>query len=239
MENAIYASLGRLDGLKAELSTIANNIANVSTVGYKREGVIFSEYIVPMETEDSSLSMAHANLPRTDFSQGPLVPTNNKLDVAIDGDGFFLVQGAEGQFLTRAGSFKVNVNSELVTSEGLTVMDEGLASIFIPQEAKAITISSDGSVSADGVFLTKMGIFEPAEGDILTRSSASTFKVSDAPIPLTEFTVMQGFQEDSNVSAIHEVARLIEVHRAYERGSSLNKSEDERIKEVIKTLGAS
>lgn len=122
MENTIYTNLTRLEGLKLELQAIANNIANVSTTGFKKEGVMFSEFVVALENSDTSLSMATAELQRSDLTQGAISQTGAPLDFAIDGDGFFLIEFGDGQALTRAGNFKRNANGEMVTAGGLSAV---------------------------------------------------------------------------------------------------------------------
>lgn len=238
MENTIYTNLTRLDGLKSELQVIANNIANVSTPGFKKEGIIFSEHVASLENSNTSLSMALAELQRSDLTQGPLTQTGAPLDLAIDGDGYFLVEFGDEQALTRAGNFKQNMNGELITATGYRVLDAGGAPVFVPPDAEHIKVSSDGTLSADGRLITNIGLFMPAEGETPKRVANTLFTVQETPEPVVDPVVLQGFQEDSNVDAVLEVARMIEVHRAYERGSNLNQSEDERIRTVLRTLGA-
>ena len=238
MDNAIYVNLTRMDGLRSELQVIANNIANLSTPGYKQEGLIFSEYIEGLETANTSLSMATAEVQRTDFSQGPLTQTNGPLDFAIDGEGFFLVEYNGGQALSRAGNFKQNAAGELVAATGHRLLDQGGSPIFVPPDAQQVKLSTDGVLSADGQFITNIGVFLPAPGDEPKRVGNTMFSIASPPVAAETVTLMQGFQEDSNVDAVLELARLIEVHRAYEEGSNLNKSEDERIRSVVRTLGA-
>lgn len=237
MDNAIYANLTRMEGLKSEMQAIANNIANISTAGYKKEGVIFSEWVQALEDANSSLSMARAEIRRVDYSQGPLTQTNEPLNFAIDGDGFFLVDFDGAQALTRAGNFERNANGELVTSAGYRVMDSGGSAITIPADAKQIKLSRDGALSVDNQLVTQIGLFLPAEGDEQQRVGSSLIELTEAPVPVENPTILQGFKEDSNVEAILEVARMIEVHRAYEQGAKLNESEDQRIRAVVKTLG--
>ncbi|WP_138472255.1 flagellar hook-basal body complex protein [Poseidonocella sp. HB161398] len=238
MDNAIYTNLNRMDGLKSELQVIANNIANLSTPGYKREGVIFSEYLFAGEDRDHSLSMAEAEIRRTDFTQGPLTQTGGEFDFAIDGEGFFLVEYNGGQALTRAGNFGQNAAGELVSENGHRVLDAGGAAIAIPPDARNVKLSTDGILSADGLFISSVVPVGPAEGDTPERVGGTMFTIQQPPVPVEGAVILQGFKEDSNVEAVLEMARMIEVHRAYEQGANLNKSEDERIRNVLRTLGA-
>lgn len=238
MDNTIYTNLTRLEGLKSELQVIANNVANVSTPGFKKEGIIFSEHVASLENSNTSLSMAMAEGQRSDFTQGALTQTGAPLDFAVDGEGFFLIEYGDDQALSRAGNFKRNMNGEVVTASGYRLLDAGGAPVFMPPDAQQIKLSSDGTLSADDRPIAAIGLFVPEEGDAPQRVADTLFTLENAPVPVENPVILQGFQEDSNVDAVLEVARMIEVHRAYERGTSLNQSEDERIRTVIRTLGA-
>ncbi|ETD88192.1 flagellar hook-basal body complex protein, partial [Rhodobacter capsulatus] len=105
MDNTIYAALARQSGLMQEMQVVANNMANVNTTGFRREGVVFSEYVDSLDGDEASLSMAHASGRTIDFDSGAVASTGNQLDFAIQGEGFFMIETPEGNQLTRAGSF--------------------------------------------------------------------------------------------------------------------------------------
>src|SRR5690606_28715046 len=113
MDNAIYATLSRQSGLMREMQVLAHNIANTSTTGFRREGVSFAEH-VRAAGDGPSLSMPHASARHVDLAQGDLTQTGAPFDMAIRGEGFFLVETPQGQRLTRAGSFTPNAEGELV-----------------------------------------------------------------------------------------------------------------------------
>ena len=167
MSNAIYASLTRQDGLLREMQVIANNMANSSTTGFKSNHAIFAEHIAATGDESGSLSMGSLAGHNFDLSQGAMKHTGGQFDLAIHGEGFFVLDTPAGERLTRAGAFQL----------------------------------------APGGY---QQVEEPA--------------------------VVQGTLEQSNVSSILEVSRLIEVQRAYEAGQSLIEKEDERINQLIKTM---
>jgi len=125
MENASYTTLTRQSGLMREMTMIANNIANASTTGYRQEGLIFSEFIQRMPDGGESLSMAHGRVRNTSYLPGTMTATGGPFDLAIDGEGFFLVQTPEGERLTRAGHFMPNAQGDLVTPDGHPVLDAG------------------------------------------------------------------------------------------------------------------
>lgn len=237
MDNATYAALTRQSGLLREMRTVANNIANASTTGFRSEGVIFSEYIEDLGPGAASLSMASARVRETLQTQGGLAMTGGPFDLAIQGDGFFMVQTPAGQRLTRAGSFTPNENGDLVTMEGYPVLDAGGAPVFVPQGAGPISIAADGTMSAEGVPLGQIGIVVPMDMAGMIREDGVRFRADAGTEPALDGRMLQGFLEESNVDPILQVSRMIEVQRAYELGQSFIDKEDERIRGVIKALG--
>lgn len=237
MDNATYAALTRQSGLLREMRSVANNIANASTTGFRSEGVIFSEYIDDLGPGAASLSMAAARVRETLQSQGGLATTGGPFDLAIQGDGFFMVQTPAGQRLTRAGSFTPNENGDLVTMEGFPVLDAGGAPVFVPQGAGPIAIAADGTMSAEGVPIGQIGIVMPLDMAGMIREDGVRFRADAGTEPALDGRMLQGFLEESNVDPVLQVARMIEVQRAYELGQGFIDKEDERIRGVIKTLG--
>ncbi len=237
MNNAGYTALTRQYGLQRELHLLANNIANSSTTGYRREGVLFSEFVQRLDGTEASLSMAAANARQTYLTQGALAPTGGALDLAIEGDGFFLIETPQGERLTRAGHFQTNGDGEMVTPDGYPVLDEGGARIFVPVDAGQLAIARDGTVSVDGDPLAQIALVRPTDAADLRRAPGVLLEPTGELLPADDAVVHQGFLEESNVDPISEMARLIAVQRAYELGQSFLDREDERIRNVVQTLG--
>lgn len=235
MENGSYTTLTRQSGLMREMRVIANNIANSATTGFRQEGVIFSEFVSDLDNAPS-ISMALGNVRNTSLEQGALTQTGARFDFAIEGDGFFLVETPQGERLTRAGSFSPNAEGELVTPAGNRVLDSGGAPIFIPPDISDLSVAADGTLSTDGRPLGQLGLMAPAEGTELLREDGVMFRADGATEPAPRARIMQGFLESSNVNAIGQVARMIEVQRAYELGQSFAEKENERIGNAIKTF---
>lgn len=235
MDNAIYTTLTRQSGLMREMQALANNIANASTTGFRQENVIFSEHVkrVPGGT---SLSMATAAVRHTSMMQAGLTQTDGPLDLAIEGEGFFLIDTPQGQRLTRAGHFSTSAEGELVTADGHRVLDGGGAPVFLPPDAGALSVAADGTLSANGVPLSQIGLVRPRDPSGLIRETGLLFRANDRFEPAENGRILQGFLESSNVDAIGQIARMIEVQRAYEMGQSLLEREDERIRTAIKTF---
>lgn len=237
MDNASYVTLTRMSGLRREMQVIAHNIANVSTTGFRREGVVFSEFVVATERHEPSLSMALGNTRHTYQMQGALSQTGGTFDFAIEGEGFFLLDTPQGQRLTRAGAFTPNQAGELVNMDGHRLLDAGGAPVFVPPDARGIALARDGTLSADGQPFAQIGLVRPVDPVTMSRAAGTLFQVAGALEPVAAPMLLQGFVEESNVNPVLELARMIEVQRAYERGQKLLESEDERIKSVIQTLG--
>ena len=238
MDNAGYATLTRQGGLLRQMQTVANNIANMSTTGFRREGVVFSEHVHDTGPGEASLSMVSSRTRHADLSQGAIRQTGAQFDFAIEGEGFFLLETPEGEQLTRAGSFTPNEQGDLVTSEGHRLLDAGGAPIFVPPDTGLIGLSADGTLSADGQPLGQIGLWMPTDPTDLQHRAGTRFAAGEVE-PMLEGggAILQGFLEGSNVDPVSEIARMIEVSRAYELGQGFLDKEDERIRSVISTLG--
>lgn len=236
MDAAGYATLTRQSGLMREMQVVANNIANAATTGFRREGVIFAEYVARLDGAPS-LSMATAAARRVDPTPGAVTMTGGSLDFAIQGEGFFLVETPQGNALTRAGRFTPSAGGELVTPEGYRLLDEGEAPVFLPPEADAPALAPDGTLSAGGAPLARIGLWQPSDPAGLARRAGTLFEAAGGVEPAGGATLMQGALEESNVSPVTEIARMIEVQRAYELGQTFLDREDSRVRGVIETLG--
>lgn len=235
MENAGYTTLTRQSGLLREMQVVANNIANAATTGYRQEGLIFAEHIARMD-DGPSLSMATANVRNTSMIQGAITQTEGTLDFAVEGDGFFLIETPAGERLTRAGSFAVSAEGDMVTNDGYRVLDAGGAPVFIPPDASNLNVSPDGTVSHDGRPLAQIGLVQPVDRIGLIREDGVMFRSETGYEPAQNGRILQGFLEGANVDPIGQMARMIEIQRAYEMGQSFLDSEDKRIRSAVQTF---
>ena len=215
------------------MRTVANNIANLSTTGFRREGVVFSEFVDDLGGAEPSLSIARAAGRSIDLTQGVLTMTGGAYDMAIEGDGFFMVATPEGNQLTRAGSFTLSAEGALVTPDGFGVLDSGGAPIQIDSTAGAVAVGTDGTISVAGRPVGQVGVFLTADKGQLQHRSGTRFALEGDPQPAEGYRVFQGFLEGSNVNPVLEIARMIEVQRAYEMGQGLLDREDGRIRSMI------
>lgn len=237
MDNALYyLALNRQMGLATEMDMIANNLANLNTTGFRREGLAFTEFVISAQVGES-VSMADLGARYVSDLPGAFATTGGRLDLAIEGEGYFAIRTEEGVRLTRAGSFQVSPEGLVVTPAGDEVLDVGQASIPIPADAAGILVGADGTLSANGDPIAQVGVFT-APRELISRFGDTAFTVEDDAFdPLPEPRVRQGAVEQSNVDAVTEIARMIVVTRAYETAQSLIEDEDSRIREAIDTLG--
>lgn len=236
MDNGIYAALTRQSGLMREMRVVANNIANANTNGFRREGVVFAEYLAAQGQSGESLSMAQARGRQVDLRQAVLTQTNGSFDIAIEGDGFFLVETPQGNRLTRAGALIPSAEGELMTADGFRLLDEGEAPILIPAGAGNVAIGADGTFSVNGMPFARAGVFLASENTNLTHDGGTIFAYSGDLTPSEQTSIQQGFLEESNVDPVFEISRMIEVQRSYELGQSFLDREDQRIRSTITAL---
>ncbi len=230
-----YVTLSRQSGLMNEMRLVANNIANANTAGYRAQGLVFSEFVRDMPG-NPSLSMSRAEVRNTSLQQGLLTETGGQFDFAIEGDGFFKVETPAGNRLTRTGAFSSSAEGDLVTMDGHRVLDVSGAPVFIPPDAASIDAGSDGTLSIEGQFLGQIGVYRVADPKALVREGSTQFRAEGDIDPVDEPVVLHRFLEGSNVNAIQQVTRLVEIQRAYELGQSFLETEDERVRGALKAL---
>lgn len=250
MENGSLIGLSRQMALQRELDVVANNIANINTTGFKAEGVIFQEHLMPVAranqfsaASDRRLSFVTDRATWHDLSQGPVQPTSNPLDVALSGDTFMVVQTQRGDRYTRNGALQLNANGELVTSEGDRVLGDS-GPITLQNGDHDVSISADGTISVrEGVNTTdslrgKLRLVSFTEPQRLEKDGASTFSAPDgvAPQPAVNPHVTQGAIEKSNVRSIIEMTRMMEVTRSYADVAGVLQSQSDMRKSAIEKL---
>lgn len=235
MQITSYATLTRQSGLLREMHIVANNLANMATTGYRQEGIVFSEYVKQIGN-DQSVSMARANTRATSFTQGSLEKTGAALDIALEGDGFFLVQTAHGERLTRSGSFSTDAAGRLVNADGHTVLDTGFTPIILPRDGSDIAVAADGTISQQGNPIGQIGAFQPIDHAGLAREDGVLFSSANGIEAASDVRMVQGFLEASNVNPILQISRMIEIQRAYEMGQSFLDAEEERMRTAMKTF---
>ena len=261
MTQALWIAKTGLDAQQTKMANIANNLANAGTTGYKRSRAIFADLLYQNVRQAGAQSSQDTQLPsglmmgtgvRTVateklFTQGNLSQTDNLLDMAIQGRGFFQVLLPDGsQAYTRDGSFQVDNQGQMVTSNGYVLQP----AITIPENAQSVNIGTDGTVSATlpgSSSITQLGTVQLADfvnpaglqsmGDNLyLESSASGSPQPGNPGLNGLGTLVQGFVESSNVNVVEELVNMIETQRAYEMNSRAISTTDQMMQYVANNL---
>jgi flagellar basal-body rod protein FlgF len=240
MDNTTYIALSRQQALWNQLDVIANNLANVNTTGFKGSDTLFSQYVFKSRTIDRTfkdkVAFTHDFGLVRNLAQGTFNYTGNTFDVALQGAGYFAVQKpGNGQtpaedFYTRAGAFTVNSDAQLVTQGGLLVMGSDNQPINVPPNTGEITIQGDGSLKTlDGRTLGKLRVVTFGNERAMKAVDGTMFSADgQQPTDSDQPKVAQGVLEDSNVNAISEMTRLINVNRAYADVAKLLDEEHQR-----------
>ena len=257
MIRALYTAASGMNAQQSNIDTVAHNLANVNTAGYKRSHLEFEDLVYQQTRVAGAATSATGEAPvgleiglgtravgsSRDFSSGNLRSTNSPLDFAIEGEGFFQVTQPSGTTAyTRAGSFHRDAQGALVTTDGYAVEP----AITIPANATSISVSKDGIVSvavpgqgaAQQVGTLEIAVFQnPAGlkamgGNLFTVTTASGEAQTGTPGSDARGTIAQGMLEDSNVSVVEEMVNMILGQRAYEANSKVVKAADEMLQQV-------
>ena len=262
MHPALWISKTGIDAQQMDLSVISNNLANVSTVGFKKNRAVFEDLLYQNIRQPGAATSQSTTLPTglmlgtgvkpvanpKQFTQGTLQVTDNALDIAIQGRGFFQIEMPDGTIsYSRAGNFQINENGEVVTAgEGFLLSP----SITVPQDAQSFTVGLDGTVSvrlptqaAPSVignitladFINPAGL-QPIGDNLFTETQASGTPIVGTP-GLSGIGVLRGGSlESSNVNVVEELVNMIETQRAYEMNAKVIAAVDSMLQYVSQTL---
>jgi flagellar basal-body rod protein FlgF len=210
-------------GMRARMESmdlLANNIANAGTSGYKGDSEFYT--LFTSQAADADGSGEPVTLPMiqrqwTDFSQGILEPTNNPLDFALSGKGFFVVKGPSGPLYTRSGSFQVSTSGTLTTTDGYPLLDDQSQPIKA-DPVQPIEVSPDGSIHQKNQSIAKLQLVNFKDPSALVKQGNNYFVNTggEKPEAATDIKVNQGRLEDSNVSASRAAVRLVSLMRQFE-----------------------
>jgi flagellar basal-body rod protein FlgG len=261
MDASMWVAKTGLDAQQTRMTVISNNLANVNTNGYKRDRAVFEDLLYQRVVQSGGQTSANSTSPtgmmlgtgvrvvatEKNHAQGNMVMTQNALDVAISGDGFFQILQPDGTLAyTRDGSFKLSPTGQLITSNGSLLQP----TVQVPNNAQSITIGSDGTVSAaiagstaNSVLgnLTVARFINPAGLESicqnLLRANAASGAVQQLKPGVNGAGVLvQGGVEASNVNVVEEMVNMIETQRAYEVNSKAIASADEMLKFINNNL---
>jgi flagellar basal-body rod protein FlgF len=250
MENALLVGLSRQMALSHDLDIVANNVANIDTTGYKADNALFSQYLMSKASDgdftggDRRVDFVTDRASWIDFSEGALQHTGNPLDVAIQGNGYLVVQTPRGLRYTRNGALVTNAAGQLVTDEGYPVQGEN-GPITFQNTDHNINISASGIITVrEGTSTTEsprgrlqLVAFNPQnrlqkDGDSMFVAPAGV----NPSAPASSTTVVQGAIEKSNVNAVAEISRMIQITQSYTDIANVLEQQSDQRKNALTTL---
>ena len=243
MQSSLYVALSAQVALEQRLNTVATNVANLGTAGYRAEEVKFGTIL----SEAGRREVAFATPGDTFLSRkgGPLTKTDSPLDVGLNGDGWLAVRGPRGPVYTRDGRMQISAQGDLQDLSGRPVLDPGGSPLTVDPEGPAITIGQDGIITQGVNQIGALGVFRIDPTATLTRIDGGAVASNIPGRPILDFNqrgettvrVQQGFQEGANINPVMEMARLIEITRTFQSAASAVAESEASLQDAIRGLG--
>ena len=238
MENVGYISLSRQMALRREMDVIANNIANTGTTAFKSQTILFAEYLVEQRGNAPDISFVQDLSVFRNTASGPLVRTGGRLDFAVEGDGYFVVETPEGRRYTRNGRFFLNGDGELATREGHAVLDVLFNRIVFDPAAPGLEITPEGAISNSEGPIATLALVRFANEQSLAAEGNGLYR-TDQPVEAVEQPrILLGALEGSNVESILEMTRMINVARSYQTAQRMINDSHDLQRRMIRNLGS-
>ena len=244
MENSIYLALSKQLVLQTDMQIVANNIANMNTTGYRAQNLLFSEFLsdtrerrVDPRAAGDDLSFVYDRGQYENTDPGSLRFTGNALDMAIEGPGFFGVQGPDDEVMyTRAGEFQKGVDGTLLTPAGYAVAGQGGGPITIPDDSTEIKIDERGAISNQNGQIGQLMLVEFEDTQKLEPYGDQLYRSPEEGNPAENSRIKQGELEGSNVQPVVEMTRMIETLRNFQANQNILRTENERLRSAIQKL---
>lgn len=238
MQDGMSVSLTGQVAMEERLTSLANNVANSRTVGFRATQITFDEVL--KSVDDERVSMVSKGAEVISSRAGGLESTGNALDLAISGDAWFQVQADGANVMTRDGRFKIDNQGALVTLSGDAVLDAGGAPIQLNAAAGSVDVAGDGVITQGGNIVGGIGLFSFEPGADFERYGPSGFRANETTEVLVDQStagVLQGYVEQSNVNPVQEITRLITVQRSFEQSVALTEKSDQSLQTLIRAFG--
>ena len=219
------------------LEIASNNLANLNTVGFKKDKIFFHKLTEALAESDEIDENRLPGASHIDFSGGSVKKTDNPLDVALAREGFFAVQGEAGEYYTRSGSFRLNSEGTLVTPDGYSVLTDGGELQISGNEMR---FNEKGEIIVDGQSVGRLKIVNFENPELLDRVGNAYFRAGDVDpedVPEAEIDMRPGYLEISNVDPILEMVAMIEIGREYELGQKAIQTQDRTLDKLINQAG--
>jgi flagellar basal-body rod protein FlgF len=238
MQSGPYVSLSAQLTLEKRLDSLALNVANMNTVGYRASGVSFHTYV--SRSGDEPVAYASSGRDYVTRTEGPLIATGNPLDIAIQGEGWFAIQTPGGTVYTRDGRMRMRQTGELESLAGHPILDAGATPIILDPTAGQPVISGDGMITQNGRQVGAIGLFQIDASAKFERYENSGVIPDKPATPVLDFDtngIVQGHIEGSNVNPILEMAKLITISRAFESITGGSEKNESTLKDALPILG--
>lgn len=237
MNVGLYTSITGKMAREQNQEIIARNLANVNTIGFKKNFPIFSTFL----KDAGSVGGAELSKVGIDYGQGNLQPTGNTLDIAIHGNGFFTMETEKGLKYTRKGHFMLDKDRQIINEQGWRLSGIG-GPLQLPKDAKDIQIDAKGGIIVDGAKIGEIKItdFHDKDKEDLKEAGASSFVSSSGKegVDSTDYEIQQGFLEGSNVSVVTEMVNLIVNMRSFDSNNKVTNTVDDTLQQLIRTANS-
>ncbi|MBL0318548.1 MAG: flagellar basal-body rod protein FlgF [Alphaproteobacteria bacterium] len=239
MDNTNYIALSRELSLARKQETIANNIANSNTLGYRGEKMLFDTYLIK-QSKGEKIAFSHDVATVIDPSIGSFKTTDRDLDVAINGPGYFKVSTPQGVRYTRVGSFQIDQTGALVTGQGYRVLDPNNQPITFQDEDSQFKICEDGLIKVGEEERGQIGIVHFNDEHLMEKAGHTLYRTAQPELPQDEnVRLTQGVLEESNVIPVKEMTNMLETTRSVTTLSNLIRSADEMERGAVQKLSQS
>jgi flagellar basal-body rod protein FlgF len=241
MQNITTIALSRLTAQQRALDVTANNIANATTPGYRAERLVFSDFLVRNSGRDlppgaQIVTYAQDRASYRDQQIGPLTHTHNPLDIALAGDGYFTVETPRGPRLTRAGHFELSAEGNIVNSDGHALLDAGGQKLRLAPTDTHVTISADGTIGSENGRIGRIGVVKPVDPLRMKPEGGRLFVVEGETVAAEQPKVIQGAIEQSNITPVIELTRMMRELREFEFTSKMVQTDATRQQNAIDKL---
>ena len=238
-DTAVYLVLSKQMGLLTNTEVIANNVANADTTGFKEQILIEKQYKVSHGSAKDTIYVKDIATFKK-MENGDLVTTSNPLDLAIQGEGLFIIDTANGNRYSRAGNFVLNLRRQLVTVNGDPVLNSGGGQITFPEDSSDIQIRQDGTIYVGSTEVTKIGIAQFENYALMENEGKNLLKHRNNESPdkpdTKKYRIVQGFLENSNVNRVKQLTLLMETQRDVSLVTSFISSYNELDNQTITKL---
>ncbi len=224
--------------LRREMDVLANNLANLTTPGFKAERMLFVEHLKRTDHQEKIRFVQDIATVR-DLKPGPLTHTGSPLDLAIRGDGYFAVETAGGERYTRAGGFALDAEGQVVNAQGQALLDDGGSPLTVPTETAAVTVAQDGTVSSEDGEIGRIRLVRFDKPQALKKLQHGLYSAAgQEPLPVQTPDIQQGKLERSNVAGVVEMTTMIATVRSYKAAANLAEQEHQRQRRAIEALAS-